>query len=241
MKNDSPAQYTVERLIDTVYPDDAFSVHCDGYKEDIDKIKIHYTTALDFILNKIANIYELYEKSDITNPIEHVKGRIKKDNEIIRKLENKKLDINIENIVEHVNDFAGCKIVCSFINDIEVLKEEIKTMEKNGLLKIIKEKDYITNPKESGYRGYHFLVSVPIYLRDVGVINVKVEIQIRTVAMEMWASLEEKICYHKNPDDNIKNELVRTSNVIKVFDEELNDVVLKYNQNKIEAKKKMLV
>lgn len=207
----------------------------------LDKIRVQYSAALDFILSRFGSLYDRYEKSDKLNPIEHFKGRIKTDSEIIRKLENKGLDVNVTNIVDYINDFAGIRVVCSFLDDIEVIKDEIRNMERRGLIKIIKEKDYIGNPKESGYRGYHFLVSVPLYLSDVGIVNVKVEIQLRTVAMEMWASLEEKIGYNKNPDEIIKKELVRLSSIIEILEKQVNDVVLKYglrSNNKVKVKKK---
>ena len=94
-----------------------------------------------------------------------------------------------------------------------------------GMLKIINEKDYINNPKESGYSGYHFLVSVPVYTVNDGFVDVKVEIQLRTIAMEMWASLEEKICYNKMPSSSSREELKRLAGVIGVFDEKLDDIV----------------
>lgn len=207
----------------------------------LDKVKVKYTMALESILDKLKKVYENYDKSDIVNPIEHFKGRIKPDSEIIRKLVEKNLDINIDNIVNYINDFAGCRVVCSFLSDIDILKNEIKNMEQKGLLTILKEKDYINNPKKSGYRGYHYLVNIPIYIPNEGVKNVKVEIQLRTVAMEMWASLEEKICYHKTTDNYIKDELVRLSHVTEVLDNNINDVVLEYgkiNKGKVRERKK---
>jgi len=202
------------------------------YKKDYKLLKLKYKAALKKIENKINNIYVIYEKNNQANPIEHIKTRIKDEEQIIRKLLKSGKDITVDNIEEYVNDMAGIKIVCSFKSDLEELKETILNDDE---LIILKEKDYVTNPKESGYTGYHLLVGVPVYT-TTGLTYVKVEIQIRTIAMEMWASLEQKICYHKTPPENTKNELKRLSRVITVIDNEMDKIItesiIEKNDNK---------
>lgn len=203
-------------------------------EDDYSLFKLKYENALLNVKDKFLVLAEEYDKNGQINPMEHIKSRIKNKDEIIRKLISKKKVVSINNIEKYVNDFAGFKIVCSFISDLETLKEYIR----NDLdFKIIEEKDYITKPKESGYRGYHFLVGVPVYTLS-GVEYVKVEIQLRTIAMEMWASLEEKIGYHKNPSKDIVGELQRISSVISVLDNQLD---LVYNESKKDSSIKKLV
>ena len=136
--------------------------------------------------------------------------------------------VNLDNILNYVNDFAGIRIVCSFLNDLDVLKEIIKS---DPDLVIINEKDYVNYPKNSGYRGYHLIVGVPVYSAS-GKTYVKVELQIRTIAMEMWASLEQKINYHKIASEDAKNELKRLSGVISGIDNNINEIVENSRKNK---------
>ena len=163
----------------------------------------------------------MYEKSGDVNPIEHIKYRIKDEQQILRKLLLEGKSINLENIEEYVNDFAGIRVVCSFINDLEDI---VRLIKEDGDLEIVREKDYVNNPKESGYRGYHLTVLVPVYLSS-GMSKVKVEIQLRTISMEMWASLEQKICYHKETTEEARSDLKRLSRVIEGVDNKINNMV----------------
>ena len=199
-------------------------------------LKLKYEEALKFVTNEFIKLKNYYDIEEKLNPIEHIKSRIKNNNEIVRKLVEKDRIVNIDNVDKYVNDLAGVRIVCSFLDDVEELKKFIyensiqysTNIDTKKFFDIVEEKDYITNPKESGYRGYHFLVRVPVYTLS-GVEFVKVEIQLRTVAMEMWASLEEKIAYHKEIDENIVNELHRISSVTSVMDDNFNAM---YNNSK---------
>lgn len=190
-------------------------------------MKFKYKVALDIMEKKLNKLKEKYEKNGLVNPIEHIKGRIKDDEAIVRKLMLSGRDVSLDNVLQFVNDMAGIRIVCSFLSDLDGLKEIIKS---DPELIIVKEKDYVTNPKESGYRGYHLIVGVPMYLSN-GFTLVKVEIQIRTIAMEMWASLEQKICYHKNADEKTRNELKRLASVIADIDDEMENIVAHSKQN----------
>ena len=200
--------------------------------EEYELIKLEYSNALKFVEMKLNNLYNFYDKSDRVNPIEHIKYRLKGEMQIIRKLISKDLVVNVNNIRSYVKDIAGTRIVCSFLSDLEELKDVIRN---DPDFVILEEKDYVKFPKESGYRGYHFLVKVPVYTLD-GVSFVMVEIQIRTAAMEMWANLEEKICYHKNSSISLKDDLKRIANVISIFDEQI-DSIRDASNNKQKRKK----
>lgn len=190
-----------------------------GREFDLSMLK--YARALATLEDKINTIYEEYEKDGAINPIEHVKGRLKSSDRIYTKLKKNVSVISLENMDKYVNDIAGIRVVCSFRSDLY----EILNLLKNNLgLEIIKEKDFISAPKKSGYMGYHLLVKVPVYLKS-GVQMVKVEIQVRTIAMEVWASVEHKLCYQKEVDSSIREELKNFSSVIRVIDENMEKII----------------
>jgi putative GTP pyrophosphokinase len=150
------------------------------------------------------------------NPIEHIKSRIKTPESIVKKLKRHGYESTIENMVKYVNDIAGIRVICSFTSDIYRIAEMISNQSD---IKVISVKDYIVNPKASGYKSYHMLVSVPVYLSD-RIEEAKVEIQIRTVAMDFWASLEHKIHYkfEGNAPEHIRDELVECAQMVAALD-----------------------
>ena len=154
-----------------------------------EEVNLLYNAALKQIQTKIEILNEEFQEVHRYNPIEHVKARVKGPESIVKKLKRNGYESTIENMVRYVNDIAGIRIICSFTSDIYRIAEMISSQKDIQVLTI---KDYIMNPKDSGYRSYHMIVSLPVYLSD-RIVNVKVEIQIRTVAMDFWASLEHKI------------------------------------------------
>jgi len=162
--------------------------------EDVDSWKtvmFLYNSALKEVETKLHILNDEFQHVHQYNPIEHIKTRIKTPESIVKKLKRYHHETSIENMVNHINDIAGVRLICSFTSDIYHLAEMIGNQSD---LHVESIKDYIKNPKESGYKSYHMLVSVPIYLSD-HVVSAKVEIQIRTIAMDFWASLEHKIYY----------------------------------------------
>lgn len=172
--------------------------------EDVDSwktIMFLYNSALKEVGTKLEILNDEFQHVHKYNPIEHIKTRIKTPESIVKKLRRYGYEISIENMVKYINDIAGVRLICSFTSDIYRLAEMIGNQSD---LKVLSIKDYIKNPKESGYKSYHMLVSVPIFLSD-SVVDTKVEIQIRTIAMDFWASLEHKLRYKKNiPEDEAK-------------------------------------
>ena len=162
--------------------------------EDVDSwktIMFLYSAALKEVGTKLEILNDEFKHVHKYNPIEHIKTRIKTPESIVKKLRKYGYETSIENMVKYVNDIAGVRIICSFTSDIYKLAGMIGNQSD---LKVLGIKDYIKNPKDSGYKSYHMLVSVPIFLSD-SVVDTKVEIQIRTIAMDFWASLEHKIYY----------------------------------------------
>lgn len=198
--------------------------------EDVDSwktIMFLYNSALKEVGTKLEILNDEFQHVHQYNPIEHIKSRIKTPESIVKKLKRYGHETSVENMVKYINDIAGVRIICSFTSDIYRLAEMIG---HQGDLKIIQVKDYIKNPKESGYRSFHMLVSVPIYLSD-SVVDTKVEIQIRTIAMDFWASLEHKMYYkfEGNAPSYISQELKECSDMITDLDAKmlsLNDAIL---------------
>ena len=198
--------------------------------------RLKYETALKMTEEKIQSIVEEYRLSGNPNPIEHIKSRLKTDDSIGLKLQREQKAFTLESVEENINDFAGIRIVCSFISDVE---EIISLLKADGTMEVIEEKDYITYPKESGYKSYHLLVNVPVYFQNK-VEKVKVEIQIRTIAMDMWASLEHKLCYHKEVDMPTKLELKRIANVVEGIDGNM-EKIISQSRNLVAQKNKQRV
>ena len=183
-----------------------------------------YNAALKEVGTKLEILNDEFQHVHQYNPIEHIKTRIKTPESIVKKLRRYGHETSIENMVRYINDIAGVRLICSFTSDIYRLAEMIGNQSD---LKVLSIKDYIKNPKESGYKSYHMLVSVPIFLSD-SVVDTKVEIQIRTIAMDFWASLEHKIYYkfEGNAPDYISRELKECAKMVS----ELDDKMLSLNE-----------
>lgn len=162
--------------------------------EDVDgwkTIMFLYNAALKEVETKLEILNNEFQHVHQYNPIEHIKTRIKTPESIVKKLKRYGYETSVENMVQYINDIAGVRLICSFTSDIYRLASMIGNQSD---LKVLSIKDYIKQPKESGYKSFHMLVAVPVYLSD-SVVETKVEIQIRTIAMDFWASLEHKIYY----------------------------------------------
>ena len=139
------------------------------------------------------------------NPIESIKSRVKELDSIILKLEKNHWPITVESVEEHLQDVAGVRVVCSFVDDIYRIEECFLAQED---VTLIKRKDYISNPKPSGYRSLHLIVKTPVYT-EKGKKDMFVEVQMRTIAMDFWASLEHKLRYKKNLNPQTAEELAK--------------------------------
>ncbi len=190
-----------------------------GQNDSIDswkEVNLIYNAALRQVQTKMEILNEEFQHVHQYNPIEHIKARIKSPESIVKKLRRHGLESTIENMVNHINDIAGVRIICSFTSDIYRVADMIRNQKD---IKVVAVKDYITYPKTSGYRSYHMIVTVPVYLSD-RIVDTKVEIQIRTVAMDFWASLEHKIHYKFEGDapSHIRTELVECARMVADLD-----------------------
>ncbi len=179
-------------------------------------IILHYNSALKEVGTKLEILNDEFQHIHKYNPIEHIKSRIKTAESIVNKLKRRGYESTIENMVKYVNDIAGIRVICSFTSDIYRIADMLA---KQSDIRVLSIKDYIRNPKESGYKSYHMIVSVPIFL-SYGSQETRVEIQIRTVAMDFWASLEHKINYKYEAEvpEHIKRELLECAEMVSDLD-----------------------
>ena len=200
-------------------------------EREVSELMIKYNFALQMLETQFNILIKEFEFKNKYNPVEHVKSRIKSEKSIIDKLNKKGYKVTAKNMIQHVHDIIGIRIVCSFLSDVYDIVDIIKSSKQ---FKIKEEKDYIKNPKSTGYMSYHIIVLVPIYLNDT-VEHVEAEVQIRTSAMDFWASIDHKVQY-KFPSEipeEVKKEMYNCSLDIRKLDEkmqQLNEFVNKYNE-----------
>ena len=188
-------------------------------EEPFDKLMFFYQSALKQLELQMSIIKKEFKLMYNYDLIDHIDTRIKEPKSIIKKMEKKKYQKTYLNLIEKVNDIAGMRIVCTLKDDIFFIKDLVKQIPD---IHILKEKDYVTNPKPSGYSSYHMIVEIPVKLSQ-NTIYVKCEIQIRTLAMDFWASFEHKVKYKTDQEVNKKasKELVNCAKMISKFDDKM--------------------
>ncbi|SHI91845.1 putative GTP pyrophosphokinase [Clostridium amylolyticum] len=188
-----------------------------------------YKFALDEINTKLTILNEEFQLIHSYNPIEHIKSRLKTPKSISDKLRRKGHEVSMENAKEYIYDIAGIRVITSFTSDIYNL---VALICKQNDIKVVEVKDYIKNPKPNGYRSLHLLLEIPVFLSD-RVESLKVEIQLRTIAMDFWASLEHKIYYkfEKTVPSHITEQLRECADLANFLDEKMlsiNEEIKKY-------------
>lgn len=196
---------------------------------EIDHLMLKYEFALEELITQLKISIKEFEFTNSYQPVEHIKTRIKTKESAIKKLETKGYEINIENLKKHVHDMVGIRIVCSFLPDVYDI---VNIIEQSKNLRIKEKRDYIESPKKSGYSSYHIIVEVPIYLEN-DVEYIEAEIQIRTMAMDFWASLDHKLQYKFSDviPEEVKKEMYDCSLAVKRLDNKmlgLHKIVNKY-------------
>ena len=200
-------------------------------EREVSELMLKYNFALQLLETQFNILIKEFEFKNKYNPVEHMKSRLKTEKSIIDKLNKKGYEATTKNMISHVHETIGIRIVCSFLDDVYDIVDIIKSSKQ---FKIKEEKDYIKNPKSTGYMSYHLIVLVPIYLNET-VEHVEAEIQIRTSAMDFWASIDHKVQY-KFPSEipeQVKKEMYNCSLDIRKLDEkmqQLNEFVNKYNK-----------
>ena len=168
------------------------------------RLMAYYKCAIMEVETKFKVLNQEFSLEYDRNPIETIKTRLKSPDSIVKKLAKKDVPLTVESIEKNLNDIAGVRVICSFPEDIYVLADCLLQLDD---IKLIEVKDYIKNPKPNGYRSLHLIVEIPIFLKDEKK-NMRVEVQLRTIAMDFWDSLEHKLSYKKDiPQD--EEELLR--------------------------------
>ena len=200
--------------------------------QNFQEVMLMYNCAVKEVRTKFEVLNDDLSVAHNRNPIEMIKTRIKKPQSIFNKLMKKNLEISMNSIKECINDVAGVRVICSFVDDIYQVANMFTSQDDITLIEV---KDYIKNPKENGYRSYHIIVSVPVFFANRKE-NIKVEVQFRTIAMDFWASLEHNMKYKKdiyNANEIIK-ELKTCADIIASTDLKMQEINKKISQSKNE-------
>jgi putative GTP pyrophosphokinase len=190
--------------------------------EEMSETLLIYRSAIKEVKTKLDILDDELKIRRKRNPIEYMKSRVKTPGSIMGKLQRRGLEMSIESAKENLNDIAGIRVICSFVGDIYDIS---KMLTRQDDIKLIEEKDYIKNPKANGYRSLHLVVEVPIFFSDHEEL-VRVEVQIRTIAMDFWASLEHKLYYKTSGESpiHITNDLKECADLIASTDMRMQDI-----------------
>lgn len=186
---------------------------------DYKEMRMRYSCAIKEVRTKFDVLNSEFNVRYRRNPITSISSRLKSSSSIMRKLDGKNLSFTLENVENNLFDVAGIRVVCSYVDDIYMLAEALA---KQDDITVLKEKDYIKHPKPNGYRSYHMIVSVPVFFSD-RTNNMAVEVQIRTIAMDFWASLEHQLKYKQNISNQqeIVEQLKACADVISSTDQQM--------------------
>lgn len=173
------------------------------HRDEFEMLMTYYKCALMHVETKVKIMREEFALEKNRNPIEYHKARMKTESSIIEKMHRRDIPVNLECMVENITDIAGLRVVCSYPQDVYNIAEYLISQDD---VTLIERKDYIKNPKPSGYRSLHLIVEVPIFIRN-DKREIKVEVQLRTIAMDFWASVEHKLQYKQSVDPEEAEQL----------------------------------
>lgn len=194
------------------------------------ELMAYYRCAMMEVETKFKVLDEHFSLKYNSNPIESIKSRLKKPESIAAKLSQRGFPFTIESLEKNIYDIAGVRVICSFPKDIYMLADLL--LKQDDVI-LIEKRDYIKNPKPSGYRSLHLIIEIPIFL-DSGKKMMKVEVQLRTIAMDFWASIEHKLRYKNNFDCSeakvIAEELVECSKISAALDKRMENIKEKIDE-----------
>lgn len=197
------------------------------------RLMAYYKCAIMEVETKFKVLNQEFSLEYDRNPIETIKTRLKSTDSIVKKLAKRDLPLTVESIEENLNDIAGVRVICSFPEDIYVLADCLLQQDD---IKLIQVKDYIKNPKPNGYRSLHLIVEIPIFLKDTKK-NMRVEVQLRTIAMDFWASLDHKLSYKKDiPEEEeelLRQELLECAQISADLDKRMEKIKNRIVNNKL--------
>lgn len=215
----------------------------ENLREQFTRFGLVYKFALEEISTKVNILKDEFRLIHDYNPIEHVNTRIKSAESLIKKIQKKNIPFSLEAIKENIRDIAGIRIICSFVSDIYRISEMIQAQSD---IEVVEVKDYIKNPKPNGYQSLHIVMKIPVFMSD-RVERVFVEMQIRTIAMDFWASLEHKIYYKYNKQipKHLTKQLKEAADTVAELDRKMEDInneinILKENDKSSEMEALLL-
>ena len=224
MQNEN--QNEMQESVLPVLADKQIAINSDFYKMafQFQEIMMIYESAIKQIETKLEILNKEYKVTGRRNPIETVKSRIKSPESIANKLIKRNLPVTFESMTANLHDIAGVRVICPYISDIYTVRDILL---KQPDIKKIEEKDYIASPKDSGYRSLHVGVETPVYLSNTEH-HIKVEIQLRTIAMDFWASLEHELRYKTTAKipEGIRRELRHCAETIAMTDQEMEEIAI---------------
>lgn len=211
-----------EKIIKMIYPnnnDRELQEWTQTRVVEFRRLMSYYKCAIKEVETKFRVLDEEYSLQNDRNPINSIKSRLKSVFSIVDKLERKNLEVAVSSIEDNLNDVAGIRVICSFVQDVYTLADALLNQDD---IKLISMKDYIKNPKKNGYRSLHLIVEIPIFLEKEKR-KMRVEIQLRTIAMDCWASLEHQLRYKKGTEftDEMQNVLTKCAQLSTELDEQM--------------------
>lgn len=210
----------MSNLPDYVEPDVNDRLHelMDGFFQ----LQCRYQAAIREVQTKLENLDQEFQMRHQRNPIHSMQSRLKSLDSIVQKLQRKGIPISLASAMDCLTDIAGIRVICSYIDDIYTIAALLK---KQDDVRIIRERDYIKTPKQNGYRSLHLVIEIPVFFSD-GKIFVPVEVQIRTIAMDFWATLEHSLSY-KEPNaipQALSMQLQQTADDIAILDKRMQTI-----------------
>lgn len=218
-------------LSNAVLPEDPEEIL--GSARQLQQVLMMYSCAIREVKTKLEVLNDELSIKNSRNPIEFITSRVKQPMSIVQKLQRKGFEISFKSVMENLNDVAGIRVICSFVDDIYAVADMLK---KQDDVKLIEVKDYIKSPKPNGYRSLHLIIEIPVFFSDSKT-DLRVEVQIRTIAMDFWASLEHDLKYKRElPEmDEIQEQLRECADTIADTDRKMMEI-----RDKIELKHREL-
>ena len=190
--------------------------------DDFFTVQCRYSAAMKEVQTKLEILDDEFQMKHRRNPIHHIESRLKSIRSMMEKLSRKNQPVSMQSAVENLTDIAGIRVICSYVQDVYTVARLLTTQDD---IRLIRTRDYIKTPKANGYRSLHLLVEVPVFLQE-GRMMIPVEVQIRTIAMDFWASLEHSLRYKAagHVPDDICEELYGVGEDIASLDEKMQSI-----------------
>lgn len=215
----------LEKVLSTMNGESEEVVHYTQTRKDFEELLMMYAGAIREVRTKLEVLNDEFQIKSRRNPIRYINSRIKKPSSILEKLYRRNYPVTLESLKENMHDIAGIRVICAYGSDIYAIAEML--MKQDDVM-VLMVKDYIQNPKPNGYRSLHLVIEIPVFFSDRKQF-MKVEVQIRTMAMDFWASLEHQLRYKTDgkPSEEISNELRDCAEIIHETDARMESIYKK--------------